>query len=104
MGVNAAGGTESRIRMLVGTTTMVATSMDGAPTFPTQEWTHLAMTYDGTELLPTANGELDPTRSVNGNLLSTADPVTIGNANNAQNRHFNGKLDDAGSGTGPYRQ
>ena len=97
MGVVNAGGTESRIRMRVGTTTMVATSMDGALTFPTQEWTHLAMTYDGTELRSYVNGELDPNVfSVNGNLLSTADPVTIGNVNNAQNRHFNGKLDDVG--------
>ena len=97
IGVINAGGTESRIRIRVGTITMVATSMDGALTFPTQEWTHLAMTYDGTELRSYVNGELDPNVfSVNGNLLSTADPVTIGNINNAQNRHFNGKLDDVG--------
>ena len=33
--------------------------MEGSLTFPTNEWTHLAMTYDGANLRSYVNGEQD---------------------------------------------
>jgi flagellin-like hook-associated protein FlgL len=97
LGVVDAGSSQSKVRMHISTDTMVAVSMDGSLTFPLNEWTHLAMTYDGTNLRSYVNGEQDSNVfSVNGNIKTSTDPVTIGNVNNAQNRHFEGMLDDVG--------
>jgi flagellin-like hook-associated protein FlgL len=102
MGVVDAGGGESKLRMRIGTDTMTATSMDGALTIPTQKWTHVAMTYNGSELRSYVNGELDPNIfSVNGKIDTKTDSVTIGNVHtktggSAQDRHFEGMLDDVG--------
>lgn len=97
LGVVDAGSSQSKVRMHISTDTMVAVSMEGSLTFPTNEWTHLAMTYDGANLRSYVNGEQDSNVfSVNGNIKTSTDPVTIGNVNNSQNRHFEGMLDDVG--------
>ena len=95
LGVIDAGVGQAKLRMHLGTDSMVATAMDGSITFPNQEWTHLAMTYDGNELRSYVNGELDSNVfSVNGTIKSSTEQVTIGNLNSTGSMHFDGMLDD----------
>jgi len=95
LGLIDAGVGQAKLRMHLGTDSMVATAMDGSITFPAQEWTHLAMTYDGNELRSYVNGVLDPNDfSVNGAFNPSTEQVTIGNLNTTGNMHFEGMLDD----------
>jgi outer membrane protein assembly factor BamB len=97
LGVTSAGGGQSRITARIGTDEMDATNLNGSLTFPTNEWTHLSMSYDGMKVRTFVNGAQDPNvHDVRGNLKSSFDLVTIGNVNNGADRHFNGKLDDVG--------
>ena len=97
LGVTSAGGGQSRITARIGTDEMDATDLNGSLTFPTNEWTHLSMSYDGMKVRTFVNGAQDPNvHDVRGNLKSSFDLVTIGNVNNGADRHFNGKLDDVG--------
>jgi flagellin-like hook-associated protein FlgL len=97
LGVTNAGGGQSRIKARIGTDEMDATDLNGSLTFPTNEWTHLSMSYDGMKVRTFVNGAQDPNvHDVRGNVKSSFDLVTIGNVNNGDDRHFNGKLDDVG--------
>jgi flagellin-like hook-associated protein FlgL len=88
--------TGDKVRMRIGTVTTPATTMDGG-SIPLNEWTHVAMTYDGANVKSYVNGSLDSTHALTGNIKSsTTDDVYIGNVDNANNRHFKGSLDDIG--------
>ena len=83
------------LRMRIGTDTTNATEMDGG-NIPVQEWTHVAMTYDGANVKSYINGSLDSTHALTGNIKTSPDNVYIGNVNNTRSRNFDGKLDDVG--------
>ena len=88
---------DNMLRMRIGTDTTNATNMAGTTAIPNDgTWTHVAMTYDGTNVKSYVNGALDSTHTLSGNVKTSADNVYIGNVNGAQNRHFLGKLDDVG--------
>lgn len=55
-------------------------------------WTHVAVTYDGGQLLIYVNGDIETTASYMGSLRQTDDPVTIGWVNHE--RYYNGYMDE----------
>ncbi|MBU0677468.1 MAG: hypothetical protein KJ626_05065, partial [Verrucomicrobia bacterium] len=61
---------------------------------PTLSWSHVAATYDGTNVLIYINGELDSTHATTGDGTVTANPVGLGYATEGT-RYLNGMLDDA---------
>ncbi|UCE38213.1 MAG: hypothetical protein JSW00_02960 [Thermoplasmata archaeon] len=62
----------------------------------TNEWYHIALTYNRTEMRIYINGELDGSHSINGNINTSSNPVTIGRVlgrPESPNRKLNGTLD-----------
>lgn len=55
-------------------------------------WTHLAVTYDGSQLTIFVNGNIETTASYMGSLRQNDEPVTIGWVN--YERYYNGFMDD----------
>jgi PKD repeat protein len=60
---------------------------------PTNEWTHVAGTYDGASVKIYVNGRLEDTRSFNEPLALNNEPFSIGRSSYGNN-YFPGKLDE----------
>jgi hypothetical protein len=60
---------------------------------PTNTWTHIAVTYDGSAIKAYVNGVEKNSEAHSGDLSVTSNPLTIG-GNTATNRTFDGKLDE----------
>ncbi|MGD8781553.1 MAG: FG-GAP-like repeat-containing protein, partial [Ignavibacteria bacterium] len=60
---------------------------------PQNEWTHIAVTYDGSDVKAYINGNYKVGLSYTGTLTTTSDDLIIGN-NSSTNRTFLGKLDE----------
>lgn len=66
---------------------------DGTAALPTNTWSHLAATYDGTNLRLFVNGSPVATRPVSGPMASSANPLKIG-GNSIWNEWFKGRIDE----------
>ena len=66
---------------------------DSADIIPLGTWTHVATTYDGSQLKAFVNGEPSGTLSVIGNTCSNSNPLIIG-AKNASTAVFDGVIDE----------
>ncbi|HEY7090888.1 MAG TPA: N,N-dimethylformamidase beta subunit family domain-containing protein, partial [Tepidisphaeraceae bacterium] len=55
-------------------------------------WSHLAATYDGTNLMLYVNGSLVSTQAVNGNIMTSSNALRIG-GNSIWGEYFNGLID-----------
>jgi hypothetical protein len=60
---------------------------------PLNVWTHLAATYDGSEVRLYINGILAASRAVDGDIVNTDDPLRIG-GNNVWGEFFSGLIDE----------
>ncbi|MCD4818344.1 MAG: hypothetical protein K8S23_06600 [Candidatus Cloacimonetes bacterium] len=60
---------------------------------PRNEWTHVAVTYDGSGIKAYINGSLESTENYSGHLTVTTNNLLIGN-NTTENRTFGGKIDE----------
>ena len=73
-------------------------SAAGTSSVPTDEWTHIAGTYDSTAIKVYINGQLDAETANNEGLFASDVPVWIGgygpNADFGSNRHFPGVIDE----------
>jgi glucose/arabinose dehydrogenase len=65
----------------------------GGATLPLNTWTHLAATYDGSNLRLYVNGSLATSFLVSGTLAATTDPLRIG-GNAIWGEYFSGLIDD----------
>ena len=63
-------------------------------TIALNRWTHLALTYDGAQLRLYKNGQAVRTYPLGGALVSSDQPLVIGNINRVYDRFFNGKIDE----------
>jgi hypothetical protein len=57
-------------------------------------WSHIAMTYDGAALRVYQNGALVHTVNMTGNIINGAGPLRIGGNASWANEFFNGMIDD----------
>jgi len=55
-------------------------------------WVHVAVTYDGSEIILYIDGSEDTSLSSTGNIDTASSPVTIGYVDN--NRYFHGNIDE----------
>ncbi len=63
------------------------------PTLPADTWTHIAATYDGSDLLLFVDGSKVTTASVSGSLFNSSGPLQIG-GNNIWGEYFSGLIDE----------
>ena len=68
------------------------TQIDGVTPLPTNEWSHVALAYDGAEAQIYVNGELDGSAAVSGNLVQSDNEVRIGRGEPAG--YFQGMIDE----------
>jgi hypothetical protein len=67
--------------------------VNGTSRLTTSVWTHLATTFDGSNLRLYVNGALVGTRSASGTILTTTNPLRIGGSS-ALGRWFRGRIDE----------
>ena len=67
--------------------------VNGTSRLTTSVWTHLAATFDGSNLRLYVNGALVGTRSASGTILTTTNPLRIGGSS-ALGRWFRGRIDE----------
>ena len=90
----------NRVTAMMKTNTMgEVILLSGFPGFvpPTNQWTHLAFTYDGTAMNLYVNGALMSTQAANGNLLADSPEFAIGGRSfDCCGRHFyfTGQIDE----------
>jgi hypothetical protein len=65
----------------------------GTAQLPLNTWSHVAATYDGTNLRLYVNGSLVGTRAVSGQVMATANPLRIG-GNTIWGEYFAGRIDE----------
>ncbi len=63
------------------------------PTLPANTWTHLAATYDGSELILFVDGSKVTSAPVSGSLFNSSGPLQIG-GNNMWGEYFSGLIDE----------
>ena len=67
----------------------------GKGTVPVNEWSHIAVTYDGVESICWVNGKKTATDKTNsGNILPTGDPFNIGWRPYGDHQPFSGTIDE----------
>jgi Tfp pilus assembly protein PilV len=88
------GVANTTIRVRLRTTDNGGSSNYDGGTMSLNEWTHLAFTYDGTNLRIYRNGSEIASFNVTGPVLASDLPVVLGNLNTTQDRYLNGVLDD----------
>ncbi len=64
------------------------------PAIPTQEWTHVALTFDGTEFKTYMNGALQATFTDNNDVYADFHSMYVGQLTDDQNTEFKGYIDD----------
>ncbi len=72
-----------------GNTALVISSS----TIPTNEWTHIAVTYDNATLILYINGAVEDTQAVTGFVNSSLLNLLIGKESNGNTNYFNGTID-----------
>ena len=76
-----------------GTFGGVTQHADGQEPDPVDQWSHLAVTYDGTEVRLFLNGRQVSSRATTGRVRQTSDPLWIG-GNEPYGEYFEGEIDD----------
>ena len=71
-----------------------ATLAEHAPQLPLDEWTHLAATYDGTQMKLYYNGELEAEMAATGKIDTNDVPLSIGRNNEGDKEHYIGLIDE----------
>jgi len=72
-----------------------SSNYDATTACPKDTWTHLAFTYDGSNVCIYVDGQPAGVYPYSGGPITKLDwPVTIGNVNLTDNRYFNGMIDD----------
>lgn len=84
----------TRIRVRLRTSDNGGTSNYDAGDIKLDQWTHLAFSYDGSILRIFQDGHLTAFYNVTGDMIASDLTTHIGNVNNADNRYWNGLLDD----------
>jgi hypothetical protein len=91
-GTSASRNLQGKLFVLVNGGATVVT-LDSA--LPLQQWLHLAVTADGTEVRIYMNGNLEKTGAETGVWFDSAVPLQIGAIENASvDNHFNGVIDE----------
>jgi glucose/arabinose dehydrogenase/PKD repeat protein len=85
----ASNGTKPRTENYTGT----ENAATGTAGIPLNAWTHLASTYDGTNLKLYVNGTLATTKATTGAMPNTANPLHIG-GNAVWGEYFSGLIDE----------
>jgi hypothetical protein len=75
------------------TFTSVENTAAGTAALPLSAWSHLAATYDGTNLRFYVNGALITTKATTGAMPNTANPLRIG-GNAVWGEYFSGLIDE----------
>jgi hypothetical protein len=86
----ANGNTRPTVEVSTGST---LTTLPGSETIAANTWTHIAATYDGTNLRVYRNGALIGTRALTGSLVQTGDPLKLG-GNRVWSEWFKGQMDE----------
>lgn len=63
-------------------------------TVPLNQWTQIAVTYDGSQMLLYKNGTVTDSVTQTSRIYATSEPLTFGRHSHADKYHFIGKLDD----------
>ena len=71
-----------------------ATLAEHAPQLPLDEWTHLAATYDGTQMKLYYNGELEAEMAATGKIDTNDVPLSIGRNSEGDKEHYIGLIDE----------
>jgi hypothetical protein len=86
--------TASRPAAYVATSSSPASDgPSGTAQLPLNTWSHVAATYDGTNLRLYVNGTLVGTRAMSGQVTATANPLRIG-GNTIWGEYFAGRIDE----------
>ena len=67
--------------------------MPGSAALPANTWTHLALTYDGSNMRLSVNGGQIGTRALSGSVSASGNPLSIG-GNSVWGEWFAGQIDD----------
>ncbi|MFG2037519.1 LamG-like jellyroll fold domain-containing protein [Dactylosporangium sp. NPDC048998] len=78
----------------ITTTTGSTAYCSGTSASPLNTWTHIALTYDGTNLRLYVNGVQVSTKAISGGLQQTSNPLSIG-GNAPYGEYFKGLIDEA---------
>ena len=70
------------------------TGVVGTSTLPTGVWTHVAGTWDGTDIKVYVNGVLENTTPKSGSFPNSGHPLIIGNSKITGTEGFDGNIDD----------
>jgi hypothetical protein len=70
-----------------------ATLVTSSSTIPTDEWTHVGVTYDNTTLILYINGVVEDTQAINGLVNTTTKNLWIGRQSSDEDNYFNGTID-----------
>ena len=84
----------SKIRVRLRTSNNGGTSHYDGGRISSGEWVNVAFTYDGSTLRIFRNGEETTSYGVTGTIAASSQPVTIGNVNLVDRRHWRGLIDD----------
>ncbi|MEV8513211.1 LamG-like jellyroll fold domain-containing protein [Dactylosporangium sp. NPDC051484] len=78
----------------ITTSTGASSYCSGTSASPVNAWTHIALTYDGTDLRLYVNGVQVSTKPIAGALQQTSNPLSIG-GNGPYGEYFKGLIDEA---------
>jgi hypothetical protein len=86
---------QSKAGFRVWTTNTTAAGVLGfGPDIPTGQWTHLAGTYDGSQVVGYVNGDPYELDTASGSVQDGTGPFTIGRRSDTTQEHWQGQIDD----------
>jgi hypothetical protein len=91
--LNASNSSGARRPAGGGTFNGVTSFVSGPTASPLNTWTHVALTYDGTQLRLYVNGVQVATRATSGTIQTNSSPLRIG-GNVPYGEFFNGRIDE----------